>query len=249
MISAEQFARGRGSYWNERLPRLDRFVRAVNIEGGRFSPPIASEVEPDRHAFIAELAFELLRTDIWGGSTSRRKRLANATERVKRRIARLAGVDESAIADPSADEHSEVARLRDGLREFLDERASDEIVVGPTIAGCGIVESCAADLLLKRSATPFDRYLSDLDSAATRLFEVKVVERGFRAIDFRQLITYAALMSAEDDAPEALGLVNPRRGTFFECTMGELAMDTAGLSGEELLQQIVFDVSATEISV
>lgn len=248
MISAEQFARGRSSYWAERLPRLDRFVRAVNIQGGRFSPPIDSEVDPERHAFVAELAFELLRVGIESGSSPSAEERGLATTRVRRRVAALAGVQEATIAEPSRAERDEVSRLRRGLRDFLGEHTPSRIVVGPRIAGCGIIDTCAADLLLERKPQPLDRFLSELDRAALRLFEVKIVERSFRAVDFRQLITYAALMNAEGDAPGAVGLVNPRRGTFFECTMTELAMDTAGLSADELLQRIVFDVSATEIS-
>jgi hypothetical protein len=228
---------------------LDRFVRAVNIEGGRFSPPIASEVEPDRHAFVAELAFELLRVEIGGGAVPSRKQRGTATAKVRRQIAVLAGVEEMEVAVPSDAENREVLRLRDGLKDFLNERTPTRIVVGPRIAGCGVVDACAADLLLEREPDAWDRFRDELGRAPVRLFEVKVVERNFRAVDFRQLITYAALMGAAGNAPDAVGLVNPRRGTFFECTMSELAMDTAGLGGDELLQQVVFDVSATEVSL
>jgi hypothetical protein len=220
------------------------------MEGGRFSPPIASEVDPDRHAFVAELAFELLRVEIdGGGSAPSRMERARATEKVRSQIAALAGVEEEAVAKPNRAEGREVSRLRDGLKDFLNERTPTRISVGPKIAGCGIIDACAADLLLEREATPGDQFRSELYRAPLRLFEVKVVERSFRASDFRQLITYAALMSAAGSSPDAVGLVNPRRGTFFECTMSELAMDIAGLGGDELLQQIVFDVSATEISI
>ncbi len=153
------------------------------------------------------------------------------------------------VAVPSDAENREVLRLRDGLKDFLNERTPTRIVVGPRIAGCGVVDACAADLLLEREPDAWDRFRDELGRAPVRLFEVKVVERNFRAVDFRQLITYAALMGAAGNAPDAVGLVNPRRGTFFECTMSELAMDTAGLGGDELLQQVVFDVSATEVSL
>jgi len=206
-------------------------------------------VDPDRHAFIAELAFELLRMQIENGSAPTRKLRSYAVARVRRRIGRLAGLNEEEIPGPTPNEYAEIVRLRKALRGFLNERTPTRILAGPKIAGCGIVDACSADLLLERESGPFDQWLSNLDRSTLRLLEVKAVERGFRAADFRQLITYAALMSAAGDAPEAVGLVNPRRGTFFECTMDELAKDTAGLGGDELLQQIVFDVSATEISL
>jgi hypothetical protein len=249
LISAEQFAKSRSSYWGELLPRLDRFIRAVNIEGARFSPPINSVVEAERHAFVAELAFELLRLEIEGDRRPTPSRSEEATETVRRRLATVAGIEIDSVGEPGRAELEEVDRLRRALRKFLADRNPNRIAVSPTIAGCGVIDACAADLLLWRKPTPFDILLADIERASLRLLEVKIVERGFRAADFRQLITYAALMSAEGDAPDAVGLVNPRRGTFFECTVAELAMDTAGLSADELLQQIVFDISTSEVSL
>ncbi len=81
------------------------------------------------------------------------------------------------------------------------------------------------------------------------LFEVKIAARPFRASDFRQLITYCALMAASGASPDVVGLVNPRLGTYFECRTDELAIDVAGLTANELLQQIIFDVSAVELSL
>jgi hypothetical protein len=50
-------------------------------------------------------------------------------------------------------------------------------------------------------------------------------------------------------APVTVGIVNPRLGTFVECTMDRLTDDIAGVSPNRLLQQIIFDVSAAEISL
>jgi hypothetical protein len=59
---------------------------------------------------------------------------------------------------------------------------------------------------------------------------------------------YAALLSAADETPERIGLVNPRLGTFVEWSPDELSQDIAGVPGSELLHQIVFDISEAGVS-
>ena len=242
MSSAGQFARAATSYWSERLPRLEKFVRAVNLEGSRFSPPIASEGDPGRHAFIAELAFEMFRSEVAGRPST----LAMAEARVSERIAALAETP-TEIAEANTEERKEVHKLRKALSEFVSDHWPEKVIVNPRIAGCGKIDHAAADLLIERRPvhSPFG---TELERASKLLFEVKSVERPFRAADFRQLIIYASLMSAEGGAPDAVGLVNPRRGTYFECSLDELAMDTAGTSADDLLQQIVYDISAPDLS-
>jgi hypothetical protein len=230
------------SYWLERLPRLERFVRAVNLEGSRFSPPIASEGDPSRHAFIAEVAFEMFRGDVAGHPATLAQAEANVTKRIS--SSAEASVE---IAEANAEEREEVYKLRKALSEFVSDHWPEKVIVNPRIAGCGTIDHAAADLLVERRPVhgPFG---TELERASKLLFEVKSVERPFRAADFRQLIIYASLMSAEGRAPDAVGLVNPRRGTYFESSLNELAMDTAGTSADDLLQQVVYDISVPETS-
>jgi hypothetical protein len=63
------------------------------------------------------------------------------------------------------------------------------------------------------------------------------------------VLTYAALLFAAGDAPQLVGLVNPRLGTYFEVPVSELSMDVAGLDADELLQQLIFDIASAEISL
>lgn len=252
MISAERFARERGSYWAQLLPRLEAVVRAVNLGVGRFSPPIASGVQHERRAFVAELAFELFKIRL------RDKRISataesEAIQYVRQRIAVLGPYPEQQIHDPTLTERKEAVRLRRNLAVFVRERSPVDVIVSPSVPGCGIIDRCAADLLIEGYER--QRIVSGpggpswATTRVVRLYEVKAVERSFRATDFRQLIVYAALMAARQDTPDILGLVNPRLGTYFECGIDELTMDTAGVPADELLQRIIFDVSAAEISL
>jgi len=253
VISAERFARERSSYWSQRVPRLESFVRSVNLGRPRFSPPIASDVAPERRAFIAEVAFELLKLRVSADRMPSPVEEADAVARVRDRIAVLGPYPEEEIVDLAPRERKEVMQLLNNLLGFLRERTSGSVVVSPQIAGCGVIDRCAADLLIRRPGAPSlrDSPFGDIEPEMEErlLYEVKVVDRPFRAIDFRQLITYAALMGADSEAPHIVGLVNPRLGTYFECTIDELAMDAAGVPADELLQDIVFEVSSAEISL
>lgn len=249
MISAERFAKGRASYWSELLPRLEPFVRANNVIADRFAAPIASGVASERRAFVAELAFELMRIEIQDGKPPTTIGREGIVAHVRSRIARLGGINEEQVALPSEAEQDETLKLREALRVFLSNRRPASIHVSPHLAGCGIIDDCEADLLLRRQSLEEVLTGSTDGESEQLLFEVKIVARPFRAVDFRQLITYCALMSASGTAPDVVGLVNPRLGTYSEFRMDELAIDTAGVTGNELLQQIIFDVSTAEISL
>ncbi len=246
MISAERFARERASYWNQLLPRLEPFIRLLNMSVGRFSPPMAATVSPERRAFVAELGFELFRTPV-NELVEPSVRLDLAANNVRARIARLAGLPSEAIDPPSLLEGSEAVALERRLMKFVDQRVASTYTVDPVIPGCGIVESATADLLIRRARFSFDD--DPPETYEHLLYEVKTVTRAFRAIDIRQLITYAALMSAAEEAPVTVGVVNPRLGTFVEAPLDRLAEDIAGVPANRLLQQIIFDISAAEISL
>lgn len=222
---------------------MDAYVRAVNISSARFSPPIAKDVLPERRAFIAELAFELLKHAIaTPGHELPRAGTGAAVDLVRDRIAELGPYPKATIADPTDVELSETRRLLANLLKFVEERQPLRIELSPEIAGCGVIDRCAADILLEYEV-PW------LPEPVLRLYEVKVVDRSFRAIDFRQLLTYAALMLAQERRPSVVGLVNPRLGIYVECDVDELTMDTAGVPASELLDRIVFEVTAGEVSL
>jgi len=239
VITADHFARERVSYWAELLPWLESFVRAVNYGVGRFSPPIAAELAPDRHAFVAEFGFELFREKVTKVTDK------ECTEPVvERLIERLALLSHGAVPPPTSEETVEAGLIATSLAEFVDGREGDRMAIDVPLRGCGVIDRAAADLLIGRVYDVGGRVSEEL-----LLYEVKVVERSFRAADIRQLLTYGALLTAEGRPPTTVGLVNPRRGTFYECLIESLSIAVSGLHADDLLQRIIFDVSATEISL
>jgi hypothetical protein len=246
VISAERFARERTSYWSQLLPRMEPFVRGMNLSVGRFSPPMAAEVNVERRAFVAELGFVIFRQRVRTGKPLSRSMMNDAVGSVRSLIAGLSDYAEEDVAGPTRLEQQEARGLSARLLEFVQERGAQQLVVDPAIPGCGTIDRAAADLLISRPG--FIRPTGSLGQEHL-LYEVKTVERPFRAGDLRQVLTYAALMAADQRPPVIVGLVNPRLGTFFECTVDDLCMDVAGVHADELLQQIVFDISAAEISL
>jgi hypothetical protein len=246
VISAERFARERPSYWNQLLPRLEPFVRLLNLSAGRFSPPMFPGVDPNRRAFVAELGFELFRGAPHRPIDADDASVEAAAVLVRARIARLSTLDEDEILPPSPLERIEAIALARRLRRFVHQRGALSFTVDPDIPGCGIIDGATADLLITRASWGID---AEPDRGEHLLYEVKTVARPFRAGDIRQLVTYAALMAADSQAPVTVGVVNPRLGTFVECPLDRLAVDISGLGANSLLQQIIFDVSAAEVSL
>lgn len=241
VISAERLARSQSSYWRELAPRMEPFVRAMNLGINRFAPPIPTEVPSERRAFVAELGFALFRNRATTGARD----WEGAVRQVTERIARLSGDPLSEIAWPSKTEHDQANKLADKLSEFAQKRGRAwKLTIDPEIPGCGIVDRAAADFMIHRRR----RRIARRRAEEQELFEVKAVDRPFRSEDIRQLLMYAALLSSANKTPERIGLVNPRLGTFAEWSPDELAQDIAGVSGSQLLHQIVFDISEAGVS-
>src|SRR5690242_12487624 len=116
LISAERFAHERASYWSQLLPRLEPFIRLLNLSAGRFSPPLSSDVAPNRRAFVAELGFELFRTATDDPIDIETIDMDAVAGTVRARIARLSTLDEDEVWEPSLLERSHAAALAHRLR-------------------------------------------------------------------------------------------------------------------------------------
>jgi hypothetical protein len=219
---------------------MESFVRAMNLGVERFAPPIPAEVKPERRALVAELGFALFREQAKSGARD----LPDAIRQVTKRIAELSGEAPSDITEPSQTECDQASKIADKLSQFARRRGRIvKLTVDPEIPGCGIVDRAAADFMVHRRRGRLHRRVE-----VRELFEVKAVDRPFRSEDIRQLLMYAALLWSASETPERIGLVNPRLGTFGEWSPDELAQDIAGISGGELLHQIIFDISESRVS-
>ncbi len=230
MIDATTFSSTYNAFWAEAAPLLEHFIRRLNLEHiERLAVPMKSD-KSGRKALIAELAFSLMveKLRAQGNPKEQQEKAWNETSR---RLRPFLGQGVDLDAPLGKNEELEVVEVGKRLTAFFK---GDNLPVEtrPVFKGCGFVDASEGDILTKST-----------------LFEVKTVDRSFRGVDLRQLLTYAALNFASREREiSTLGLVNPRRGVFFEMPVGDLCLDIAGRSSESLFAMIIQVLSSGELS-
>lgn len=222
MISAEGFARQNG-VWHRSTPTLENYMRWVNknLYPIPGGGPVASSSAPSRNSLISEAAYLSVFRDA-----------PAAIGEARSLVTRLPRGEEAfAVLVPS--ELSEVALIRDNLEAFIRvTKGHHEPEFQPYFEGCGVVEPAHGDILI-----------------GDELIEVKAVQRPFRSLDVRQLLTYAALAYAGDRAIRRLTLLNPRRSWRFSVVSDELALDIGAASWVELMKDLIDAMSGQEVSL
>lgn len=234
MIGATRFAGAYGSFWRDVTPTIDLFVRKINIElYERVEAPCDYLVDPNRSALVAETAFALF--DEHSRAEGDRARFferfaARATTEARRRLGRLNA--ENIGDDLNPDELNATLELFRRLSSFFIDVHGRELVVRPDFPGCGFVDRSEGDVIY-----------------GDALFEVKVVDRNYRSVDIKQLITYAALNHKSRSYHfRDIGIFNPRRGTEFRMDLDDVCMEASGTSSIELLEMIVYSIASGEVS-
>jgi hypothetical protein len=237
MIDASQFSTTYNAFWNEIAPAMEHFVRKVNrLRLRRAYPPLPPSLTKNR-GVVAEYAFALfaerahdaeigimrsageIRAAAWYATLLRIKPI------LKDKIIAPAELDRIEL-----EEVVELASRLTGI--FLDPDHSTAVKVRPMFNGCGYVDTSEGDLI-----------------SGGVLYEVKTVERLFRGIDIRQVITYAALnFSSRQHEITSLGLFNPRTGHIVRMSIEEVSIEIAGRRSEELFFEIIHAISSGDIS-
>jgi hypothetical protein len=105
-------------------------------------------------------------------------------------------------------------------------------ILRPQFSGCGLLSACEGDVL---------------DGSC--LYEVKAGGRGFRVVDLRQLLTYAALSYAAGTLTFAdIGLINPRTGVSWRRSIDEVCHSISGLRQGDTLSALVEQFSGASAS-
>ena len=106
------------------------------------------------------------------------------------------------------------------------------LTLKPVFAGCGYISASEGDVLLKNT-----------------LYEVKTVDRPFRSVDIRQLISYAAMNSVSKQfVIERIGIINPRRGTRCDLDIEIVSTEISGRPASELFWLLASAISSGELS-
>ena len=237
MMDAKQFANLYSAFWQTFTPSCELFVRDLNLFGyKRWEAPLENPTRDVRSSLCAEYAFSrfsiehrLRKSGV--GADSGRDIHRLAWEEATGRLAfyALQGLD---LETPfSKNEQKDAVRLSGRLKRFFTKDWCT-MTMRPRFPGCGYVDMSEGDVL-----------------DGPTLYEVKAVNRMFRSIDLRQLLTYAALnWSANNFEIDRIGVFNPRRGIFFEYALDEVCIGVSGNPPEILLPEIIETISSGEIS-
>lgn len=234
MTSETSFAEQHTSTWRMLTPTIDIYIRRINLElYERQFPPLQSEVRPDRRGFVNEVAFNIFceepRTiplNKWADSSF--------TKAVAEAKLQIAALGESTIYySPTFDEIDDIQQQVYRYRSFFYKLSNGgQLELRPHFRGSGIIDSCDGDI-----------YVSGI------LLEIKAGQRTFRAVDLKQLLTYAALNISEPARPiHRLGLFNPRMGVSFISTLSDVCYQVSGSTASELLQEIIQVISSGDLS-
>lgn len=230
MIDASAFASRHNAFWASCAPTSEHYVRRVNLEfAERWAPPLDRPKEAVRSAFIAELAFSQFSAFVSGVEFDDIE--ASALAETKRRIAPL--LDDPFVLERESTEAEQklLSQLERNLTTFFRGRPGD-LCVRPMFAGCGYVDASEGDVI-----------------SGTCLFEVKAVDRQFRSLDIRQLITYCALnYQSKQFQIDSIGIFNPRRGLYFEDTVEGVSREISGQPSQNLFDSIISAISSGDIS-
>jgi hypothetical protein len=237
MIDASTFATQYNSFWGAFAPTTEHFVRRLNAEHiERFETPLDYEGSAHSRALIAEIAFRIFVEN--GANYKKNGRLdinkeyfSETTQKTKNKLAPMTQNSGEILEELSNEEikHCLILSLR--LCSFFSE-GSVETIFEPTFPGCGFIDASQGDVFWGND-----------------LYEIKTVDRPFRGIDIKQLITYSALnYGAKGKIIKNIGLTNPRRGVFFLKELDYVCFEISGLSKEDLFETILDSVSNSEIS-
>lgn len=152
---------------------------------------------------------------------------SDAQQAAFEQIRSLASTEESGPPLNSA-EADEAAQLQNRLQLGLDfiRSKSELIEFRSKVEGCGVVQPASCDI-----------------TQGDQLIEVKAVHRGFRSLDFRQLLTYAALGYANDRYFSSVCLLNPREAKYFRAGVSDIALDVGAGSWVELMQDLINEMT------
>jgi hypothetical protein len=237
MIDASQFSTTYNAFWNQVAPAMEHFVRNMNRQRLRRAyPPLPPSLAANR-GVVAEYAFALFAERAQDADTGVARRAAEIrTAAWDATLLRLKPILKNLIVTPSElnqTELEEVVQLTDRLCGiFLAPDRQGRLKVRPVFNGCGYVDASEADFICEGA-----------------LYEVKTVERLFRGIDIRQVITYAALNFASSQHEiTRLGLFNPRTGHIVQMGIDEVSIEIAGKGSQELFSEIIQAISSGDIS-
>lgn len=225
MTSVREFTL-QASLWQQCAPMLEQAARWANTHQASLGTAVPASGDTRRHALLAELAFSAAEQgyEEWVKTPEGWR-----FQPVSSFLSRLPGGRASKVK-PSWREWSEIDKLARVLVRYVQNLATAP-VFRPVIPGCGVVDGEQADMRL-----------------GPHLIEVKSVTRPFGVADFRQLLTYVAMLASVGDDIETITLLNGRRARYVTMTVHEVAQIARGESAVLMLADLVEAMSGLQTS-
>ncbi|MEU4328981.1 hypothetical protein [Nonomuraea dietziae] len=202
---------------------MEQLVRWINSRVTPFGRTIHVSQEPTRSALISETAF---RRAAVGAPLFRHD---DASESAARDLLLLLPRGIHGEAALTNLEQLEVDLVQQNIMQYASTFTNARYF--HPAPGCGVVNAAIADIV---------------DSK--QIAEVKAVGRMFRAIDLRQLLTYAAIFYASGILVEDLSLYNPRKAIVFTGKIEDISLSVCGRPAFELMQNLVDDMVGFQVS-
>jgi hypothetical protein len=227
MISERQFARGYPSFWRGLLPLSDYYVRRLNATKQSFALPAPVKNLRAWNAVVSEAAFfcfvHYLSSKVGRAEPAYDDScVAEAWGRACAYVAQL-GEDVPQKEPPDDQNQTAVVNLANALVHFFRRvEPGEKLFTQPQFGGCGLLDACEGDVI-----------------AGSVLYEIKNVDREFRAVDLRQVLIYAFLDHlAGARRVSSIGLVNARRGLYFRASLGTVCRGMAAVSPADLFREV-----------
>ena len=234
MISEHQFSTHYSSAWHTVAPLSDGFWAVENMLVDRVMPPLPSRAPIGLRAVINETAFRAF-CDLQSaaGIVGRHKAFdavdKNAPEAIAY-ISRFSSTPRIELHDFDEVCKKEARALSFRLLHYFPEQTAT--LLRPKFSGCGLLSNCEGDLI-----------------EGDCLYEIKAGDRGFRIVDLRQLLTYAALAYASRSLTFTyIGLFNPRTGVAWRKSLEDVCQAISGFRLNDLLPTLIEQFSLASAS-
>lgn len=234
MITEKQFIFNFSFFWRSLLPTSSLFVAKLNDEFyGRRLDHLNSIVDGRRRSFSSYVSFNLFADTVSKGlnlETMTDAEYRTLETSYRDRFRELAEQDWELYRELSAIELIETKEISRRLLHVFGD--GDSVTPNPHFKGCGFLEDCYGDVIFEDT-----------------LYEIKMVERNFRLVDCKQLITYCALnYSSKQYHIQNVALFNPRNGKISKHNIDDFCFMISGKSSMSLFSEVIEFVSGGGVS-
>ena len=203
---------------------LEEQAQIANEQRVPSGTPVVPRSHADRASLIAETAFLLAKYR----NEDQEIDLEAAEGRARGFLLRLPR-SEALRAPMNEFEWHEANDICDNILAYTYWRK--DISFSPVAPGCGVVDQAVVDAM-----------------SPDQLIEIKTITRGYRASDFRQVLTYQTMFYAKGITFDGVTLLNPRAGHKYESSTDELCRTVSGKAPVELFQEIMQWMMGLQVS-